>query len=103
MFISSAPILFSTPATTACRRGTGAVWPDTPIISAADVAVTDDLRQHELRGVARDRKADALRAAMIAVLMPITSPSTIDERPTGVAGIERRIGLDDVLDGAAEI
>ena len=29
--ISSAPILFSTPASTACRRGIGALCPDTPI------------------------------------------------------------------------
>jgi len=28
---SSAPILLSTPAPTACRRGIGAVWPATPI------------------------------------------------------------------------
>ena len=31
-------------------------------IGTADIAVADDLRQHELRGVAGDRKADALRA-----------------------------------------
>src|SRR5882757_6887627 len=31
-------------------------------IGAADIAVADDLRQYELRGVAGDRKADALRA-----------------------------------------
>ena len=32
-------------------------------IGAPDIAVADDFGQHELRGVARDRKADALRAA----------------------------------------
>ena len=35
-----------------------------------------------------------------AVLMPITSPARVDQRPAGVAGIERRIGLDHVADQA---
>ena len=29
--VNSAPMVFSTPASTACRRGTGAVWPPTPM------------------------------------------------------------------------
>ena len=35
---------------------------------------------------------------MIAVLTPITSPRRVDQRSAGVAGIERRVGLDDVVD-----
>ena len=38
---------------------------------------------------------------MTAVLTPITSPRRVDERPPGVAGVERRVRLDDVLDHAA--
>lgn len=52
---SSAPIVLSTPATTACRAGPARSAGNTDM-SAADIAVTDDLRQHELRGVAGDRK-----------------------------------------------
>ena len=35
---------------------------------------------------------------MIAVLTPMTWPALVDQRAAGVAGIERGVGLDDVLD-----
>ena len=34
---------------------------------------------------------------IIAVLMPITSPRVVHERSAGIAGIERGVGLDDVV------
>ena len=38
---------------------------------------------------------------MIAVLMPTTSPAAVDQRPAGIAGIERGVGLDDAVDEPA--
>ena len=35
------------------------------------------------------------------VLIPTTSPFMIDERSTGVTGIDRRVGLDQVEEGRA--
>ena len=41
--------------------------------------------------------------AMIAVLTPITSPCDGDQRPAGVARVERRVGLDHVVDQRARV
>ena len=38
---------------------------------------------------------------IMAVLMPTTSPARRHQRPAGVAGIERGVGLDDVVDQPA--
>ena len=56
-------------------------------IGTPDIAVADDFRQHELRGVAGDRKADALRAAMMAVLIPITSAALDTSAPPELPGL----------------
>ena len=59
--------------------------------------------------VGRDREADADVAARplpvagdsICELTPITLPGRIQQRAAGVAGVERRVGLDDVADREA--
>ena len=68
---------------------------------AAHAAVLDDLAQHELRGVARDRKADALRARDHRGVDADHLAARGDQRPAGIAGVERRVGLDHVLDQPA--
>ena len=78
------------------------VLPGKADIGAPHPAVADQPRRRTNSTVlARDREADALRAAMIAVLMPITSPAAVDQRAAGIAGIERGVGLDDAVDEPA--
>ena len=68
---------------------------------AAHAAVLQDLRQHVLGGVGGDREADALRAHDDRGVDADHLAARVDERPAGIAGIEGRIGLDDVADQAA--
>src|ERR1700722_17796303 len=70
-------------------------------ISAPHIAMADDLRQHELRGVAGDCKTDALRAADDRGVDPDHFGGGRHQRTAGITGIERRIGLDHVFDGPA--
>ena len=63
--------------------------------------MADDFGQHELRGIAGDRKADALRAADDRGVDADHLGAGGHQRSAGVAGIERGIGLDDVFDGPA--
>ena len=69
--------------------------------AAPHTAVQDQLAEHELRGVARDREADALRAADDRGIDTDHLAARIDQRPAGIAGIERRVGLDHILDQPA--
>ena len=70
------------------------------------LAVLDDLVGDALGEVRRDGEADTdaaglaadesvLPALAIATLMPISLPSRVEQRATGVAGVDRRVGLDD--------
>ena len=63
--------------------------------------MADDLGQHELRGVAGDRKADALRAADDRGVDADYLGRRRHQRAAGIAGVERGVGLDHVLDGPA--
>ena len=55
-------------------------------------------------GVGRDREADAdvavagLPAVAICELTPITRAAGVEQRAAGVAGVDRRVGLDDLVD-----
>jgi len=99
IWASSAPILLSTPADQRVppwnRRGLSGH----PDIGAAHIAVADDFRQHKLRGIAGDGETDALRAADDGGVDADHLGRGRHQRPAGVAGIERGIGLDHVLDG----
>src|SRR5215208_8231561 len=68
---------------------------------APDAAMAEDLGQDEKSGVARYREADALRAHDHGGVDADDPPARIDERAAGIAGVQRRIGLDDVVDQAA--
>ena len=68
---------------------------------AAHAAVLQDLRQHVLRGVGGDREADALRAHDDGGVDADHLGARVDQRPAGIAGVERGVGLDDVADQAA--
>ena len=70
-------------------------------IGAPDIPVADDFGQHELRGVAGDRKANALRAADDGGIDADHLGAGRHQRAAGVAGIERGVGLNDVFDRPA--
>src|SRR5262249_13785508 len=60
----------------------------------------DQLSHHGLHHVRRDREADADVAARAREDRRVDTDELavqIDERATGVAGVDRRIGLDEVL------
>ena len=63
--------------------------------------MADELAQDETGGVARDRKADPLCAGDDGGVDADHLAARGDERPAGVARVERRIGLDDIFDHAA--
>ena len=52
-------------------------------------------------GIAKPMPADAPEGEKIAVLTPISRPADVEQRPAGVAGIDRGVGLDHVRDRAA--
>ena len=68
---------------------------------AADAAVARDLAGDEIGGVGGDREADALRAHDDRRVDADHLAGRGDQRAAGIAGIERRVGLHDVLDHAA--
>ena len=68
---------------------------------AAHAAVLQHLGQHVLRRVGGDREADALRAHDDGGVDADHLAARVDQRPAGVAGVERGIGLDHVVDQAA--
>ena len=69
--------------------------------AAPHPAVPDQFAQHDLRGIAGDRKADALRAHDDRGVDADHVAMRGDQRPARIAGIERGVGLDHVLDQAA--
>src|SRR5262249_16417592 len=70
-------------------------------IGTPDIARAGDLRQDELRGIARDRKADALSTIDNRSIDADYFGIGRDQRPTGIAGIERGVGLYHVFDDAS--
>ena len=68
---------------------------------AAHAAVLQHLGQHVLRRVGGNREADALRAHDDGGVDADHLGARVDQRPAGVAGVERGIGLDHVADQAA--
>ena len=75
---------------------------------AVDVALTDQLRDHGLDGVRGDRKADADVAARRRVVAGLDLrvdadhvAAPVQQRPARVAVVDRRVGLDDVVDRVA--
>ena len=75
-------------------------------VGALDVAGLLELRDHVLGGVDGTAKpiptlpSEPLPVA-ICELIPITRPARVEQRAAGVARVERRVGLDDVVDREA--
>ena len=72
-------------------------------VAAPHPAVPDDLAQHEIAGVGRHREADALRARDDGGVDADHLAGRGDQRAARIAGIERRVGLDHVLDQPADL
>ena len=66
-------------------------------VAAADAAVAHQARRDEPDGIAGNREADALRRQDHRGVDADDLAGRRDERPAGVAGVERRVGLDDVV------
>ena len=70
--------------------------------AARDASALDDLLHHAFRGRHGNREADAERAARARVDRGIDADQVagrIGQRPAGIAGIDRRVGLDEILEG----
>ncbi len=69
--------------------------------SPRDFAVADDLLENAAGDGDRDGEADALRSAALRVDHAVDADevaAAVDQRATGVAGIHRGVGLDEVLE-----
>src|SRR4051794_19237225 len=74
-----------------------------PEEAAVDLAGLLELGQQALRGVDRDREADADVAAAAAARLDLRvdaddAAGRVEQRTAGVAGVDRRVGLDDAVD-----
>ena len=49
-------------------------------------------------GIAKPMPSEPPVCEKIVLLMPIRLPARVDQRAAGVAGIDRRVGLDEVLE-----
>ena len=67
-------------------------------IGTPHAAMAHQFAQHETGCVGRDRKADALRAHDHRGVDADDLAVRRDQRAAGIAGIERGVGLDDVVD-----
>ena len=67
-------------------------------IRATNVAVREQLTHHALRGVDRDGEADALGHRNDGRIDPDDSRPRVHQGPARIAGIQRDVRLDDVLD-----
>src|SRR3989442_6856680 len=76
------------------------VLPRDADLAAPDLAMPDELAGHELGGVDPHREADPLSRKDHRRVHADDKAPRIDERPAGVARIERRVGLDHVVDEA---
>src|SRR5215472_17797888 len=72
-----------------------------PDIAAPHPALADEPRGDELDGGRRDRKADPLRHADDRRVDADDLARRGDQRPAGIAGVERRVGLNDAVDQPA--
>ena len=68
---------------------------------AAHAAEADDLRNDEIGGVGGDREGDALRAVDHGGVDADDLAGRRHQRAAGIAGVERGVGLDDVVDQPA--
>jgi hypothetical protein len=67
-------------------------------VRAHDFAVADETRRHVLRGVDSDRKADSLRRQNYRGVDANHLASRVHQRSPGIAGIERGVGLNYIVD-----
>jgi hypothetical protein len=90
----------SRPSVAATRGGSGRAPPAMPIQARrtrpSRISAPTIWRVVALIGTASPRPTPAT-----AVLMPTTRPAAVDQRAARVAGVERGVGLDDVVDDAA--
>src|SRR5208282_5162602 len=70
-------------------------------IGAAYLAVLDQMTGDELGAVDGDREADSLRRQDNRRVDADYLAARVDQRPSGVAGIQRGVGLDNVIDQSA--
>ena len=70
-------------------------------VAAPDAAVTQERGQQGVDRVDRNREAQPLTAGDDRGVDAYDSAGARDERSAGIAGIERRVGLDDMLDQAS--
>src|SRR5258708_37858233 len=84
----------------------GHVLAGDPDETAPDASLLDEPRRDPPGGVAGDGETDALGRPDDGGVHPDDAAVRVDQRTTGIARIERGIGLDDVVDqttrGAAE-
>src|SRR3954465_2523728 len=66
--------------------------------TSPDTSILDQPGDHPARGVARDRETDSLRRPNDGRVHADDFATRVDERAAGVAGIQRRISLDDIVD-----
>ena len=101
--VSIAPVGLSMPAASACRRGTGAVCAVTPMKARRTRPCRMSSLTTKLTVLLATAKQIPCACRIIAVLTPTTSPMRRNQRPAGITGVQRRVGLDDVLDHAAGV
>ena len=70
-------------------------------IAAPHAAVLDQFAQHKLRGIGGDRETYPLRAANDGGVDADHFATRRHQRSAGIAGIERRVGLDHILNQPA--
>ena len=72
-----------------------------PDIAACNLAVLDQFAGHVLGCIDADGEAQTLRSGNRGGIDSDHSAGGIDQRPPGVAGVERSVGLDDLIDHAS--
>ena len=98
----TAPRVRERPSRSAIRRGRAMV--PTPMqVGAPHPAMGDEFAEHEARCVGGDCEADALRPGDDCGVDADHLAVRSDQRSAGVAGVERGVGLDHVIDHAAVV
>ncbi len=69
-----------------------------PEVSTAHAAVLEQLRDNPFCGVDRGRETDSLRKRDDRSIDADNFAARVDQRPSGVAGIERGVGLNHIID-----
>ena len=70
-------------------------------VTPPDLAIFDEPAGDVFRGVDRDGKTDSLRRQNYRRVDADDFAARIDERTSGIAGVQRSVGLDDVVDKPA--